>query len=283
MQRSFYYIWCFLLVVSCDFFKEKPTEPLAARVGEAYLTKAELYKMIPDGLNEADSILSANSVITRWATQQLLMEAAALNINEDRLANLNSLIEQYKIDLYTNAYKEALVKQKIDTSITTLEAEEIYNQNKQSFKLNEDLIKFRYIQIDETHQDIDDIKERLKEFNDDDKKLLDSIAIQFKSYSLNDSIWVQLNKVVEKIKVVTPVNKDELLKKSNFIERKDSLSLYLMQVEDVRLRNEIAPLEYVLPTIRQIVINERKLKFIKQLEKDITKDAIQNNEFEIYK
>jgi len=270
-------------LVSCDFFQEKPTEPLAARVGETYLTKTELYKMIPDGLNETDSTLSANSIITRWATQQLLMEAADLNINEQRLANLNSLIEQYKIDLYTNAYKEALVKQKIDTSITAQEAREIYNQNKQSFKLNEDLIKFRYIQIDEAHQDKDDIKKHFKVFNDEDKKLLDSIAIQFKSYSLNDSIWVQLNKVVEKIKVVTPVNKDELLKKSNFIERKDSLSLYLMQVEDVRLRNEIAPLEYVLPTIRQIVINERKLKFIKQLEKDITKDAIQNNEFEIYK
>ena len=63
---------------------------------------------------------------------------------------------------------------------------------------------------------------------------------------------------------------------------KDSLGLYLMQINDVLGRNEIAPIEYVLPTIRQIVINKRKLEFIKQLEKDITKDAIKNGQFEIY-
>ena len=55
-----------------------------------------------------------------------------------------------------------------------------------------------------------------------------------------------------------------------------------MQINDVLLRNDAAPLEYVKPTIRQIVINKRKLELIKQLEKDITKDAIKNKQFEIY-
>jgi hypothetical protein len=35
-------------------------------------------------------------------------------------------------------------------------------------------------------------------------------------------------------------------------------------------------------TIKQIVINKRKLELIKQLKKDITKDAIKNKQFEIY-
>ena len=55
-----------------------------------------------------------------------------------------------------------------------------------------------------------------------------------------------------------------------------------MQITDVLLRNQLAPIEYVMPTIRQIVINKRKLEFIKQLEKDITKDAIKNKQFEIF-
>ena len=77
-------------------------------------------------------------------------------------------------------------------------------------------------------------------------------------------------------------NKKELLKKSNFLQLKDSLDLYLMQINDVLFQNDYAPLEYVKPTIDQIVINKRKLELIKQLEKDITKDAIKNNQFEIY-
>ena len=36
------------------------------------------------------------------------------------------------------------------------------------------------------------------------------------------------------------------------------------------------------PTIKQIVINKRKLELVRQLEKDITKDAIKNKQFEIY-
>ena len=55
-----------------------------------------------------------------------------------------------------------------------------------------------------------------------------------------------------------------------------------MQIDDVLLQNDYAPLEYVKPTINQIVMNKRKLELIKQLEKDITKDAIKNKQFEIF-
>ena len=55
-----------------------------------------------------------------------------------------------------------------------------------------------------------------------------------------------------------------------------------MQINDVLLRGDTAPLEYLKPTIDQIVINQRKLELIKQLEKDITQDAIKNKQFEIY-
>lgn len=91
-----------------------------------------------------------------------------------------------------------------------------------------------------------------------------------------------MSQVISKIPGVNSENKNQLLKKSNFVQLKDSLGVYLMQVNDVLLRNDTAPLEYVKPTIRQIVINKRKLELIKKLEKDITKDAIKNKEFEIY-
>ena len=130
---------------------------------------------------------------------------------------------------------------------------------------------------------LDTITKRFKRFEAKDKRYLDSISVQFKSYSLNDSLWVKYNQVAEKVAVVNQENKIDLLKKSNFLQLKDSINLYLMHVNDVRLQNEYAPLEYVLPSIKQIVINKRKLELIKQLENDITKDAITNNKFEIYK
>ena len=73
-----------------------------------------------------------------------------------------------------------------------------------------------------------------------------------------------------------------MLKKSNFIEIKDSLGLYLINIKDVLKSNQYAPLDYVSETLKRMIINSRKLKFIDQLRKDITKDAIKNKRFEIY-
>ena len=148
---------------------------------------------------------------------------------------------------------------------------------------DEELIKFRYILVNENNDNLDEIEERFKRYDSIDRKVLDSISIQFRSYSLNDSIWIKLSEAVNKIPVINLENRNQLLKKSNFIQLKDSLGVYLMRIQDVLERNDIAPLEYVKPTIDQIVINKRKLELIKQIEKDITKDAINNKQFEVYK
>ncbi len=283
-MRPNYYIVIsiFLIVSSCDFFNKVNSEDPIARVNDTYLYKEDIKDLIYEGITKEDSILRVNNYINQWATQQLLLNGAQINLSEEKQIEFNGLVQQYKNDLLTKAYLEALVKRSIDTIVTKEEALEVYNSNIETFKLNEDLIKFRYINVSDNSINLKDIKNRFKRFDAEDKTILDSIAIQFKSYSLNDSIWVRLDQVIAKIPVINNDNKKELLKKSNFIQLKDSLGLYLMQINEVLLRNDIAPLEYVIPTIKQIVINKRKLEFIRQLEKDITKDAIKNKQFEIF-
>lgn len=282
MKQSVYIILAVLLLTSCEYFTSKDTSDAIARVNNAYLYKDDIKDLLTDDISSEDSTLIVNNFINNWATQQLLMAGAEINIPEDTQLEYDKLVDQYKKDLYTKAYLEALVKKNLDQSVTGEEAKEFYEQNSETFKLNEELIKFRYIKVDENRTDFSNIKKQFKEFNQEDKKYLDSISIQFSAYSLNDSIWIKLNQAVEKIPVITPENKDQLLKKSNFIQLKDSLGVYLMQINDVLLRNETAPLEYVRPTIDQIVINKRKLELISELKKDITTDAIKNKQFEIY-
>lgn len=272
-----------VICASCSFFSKEENGIPVARVNDTFLYLDDVKDVVPEGTPENDSILLLNNFIERWARQQLLIDKAQINLPEEKQKDFENLVNQYRADLYTKAYLEALVKQKIDTSVSQTEAEEVYNRNIESFKLNEELIKFRYINIAESNTQLNEISTRFKRFNKEDKRILDSIAIQFRSYSLNDSIWIKVNQVIETVPTIKPELKEELLKKSNFVQLKDSLSLYLMQIEDVLLRNETAPMEYVMPTIRQIVINKRKLEFIKELEKDITKDAIKNKQFEIYK
>ena len=279
-----FYIWLFLLsVTSCTFFfKETDDRIKIARVNDSYLFYDDIKGLVSEETSKEDSILLVQNYINRWATQQLFMDGAMLNLNESQQESFNKLVNQYKNDLYTKAYVEAIVKRNIDTTVTDVEAKAYYEENREAFRLNEELLQFRYIHIDENMIDFNNIEKKFKRFNEVDKRNLDSISIQFKSYSLNDSIWIKAAQVIDKIPVITSENKNQLLKKSNFIQLKDSLGVYLMQINGVLMRTEIAPLEYVKPTIDQIVINKRKLELIKDLEKDITKDAIKNNQFEIY-
>ena len=282
MKNLLYILITASLLQSCDYFKTAQTENAIARVNDVYLYQADLKKALPENLSTEDSTIFANNFINQWATQQLLVQGAEVNLSDKKLEKFDRLVTQYKNDLYSKAYLEALVTKNLDTAVSVESASTYYDSNKEAFKLNEDLIKFRYINIEPNRLDLESIKQKFKRFNAQDKKELDSIAIQFKSYSLNDSVWIRLDQAITKIPAVTLENKDELLKKSNFIQLKDSLGLYLMQINDVLLRNSTAPLEYVKPTINQIVINKRKLELIKQLEKDIKKDAINNKQFEIY-
>ena len=272
-----------LLLTSCDFFKEQEDRIPIARVNDSYLYKEDIQDLVSEDISKEDSTILVNNYINSWATQQLLVQGAILNLKEETQSEFNRLVEQYKSDLYSKAYLQALVNRGLDTIVSFEEAEVYYNANKEAFKLNEELIKFRYINLDENWKDENEVAKKFKRFNTQDKIELDSMSIQFKSYSLNDSIWIKLNQIIEKIPAINANNKDQLLKKSNFIQLKDSLGLYLMQINDVLLQNSTAPLEYVKPTIDQIVINKRKLEKIRELEKDITKDAITNKQFEIYK
>lgn len=251
-------------------------------MNDTYLYEDDIKDLVVKGTSPEDSTLLVNGFITRWATQLLLMDGSERNLPQNMQDEFTKLVDQYKKDLYTKAYLEALVKKSIDTTISYTDANQLYQANKETFKLNDELIKFRYITIPLNAVNKDEITKRFTRFSQKDRRYLDSIAVQFKSYSLNDSIWIKASQVADKISVVNAENKKELLKKSNFIQLKDSIDLYLMQVNDVLLQNDYAPLEYVKPTIEQIIINKRKLELIKQLEKDITKDAIKNNQFEIY-
>lgn len=268
--------------MSCEFFKKQNEEDAIARVNETYLYKEDIEDLVPAGASKADSTVIVNQFINRWASQLLLMDGALLNLNEVKQESFNKLVEQYKIDLYTKAYLDALVKKNIDTLVTIEEANLFYEANKESFKLNDDILQLRYLSLQQNPINLDTITKRFKRFNNNDKRYLDSISVQFKAYSLNDSLWVKYSQVADKVPVVNSENKGQLLKKSNFIQLKDSLNLYLIHVNDVRGQNDYAPLEYVNKSIKQIVINKRKLELIKQLEYEITKDAIKNKKFEIY-
>ena len=271
-----------LVFTACDFSKSSDEGTPLARVNDTFLMAEDIDFSEFEALNSDDSLVQIRTMVRNWATQQLLIDGATLNIEEQQQADFEALVQQYKTDLYTSAYLEALVKRNLDTTITQEELTATYNQNKELFVLKEDLLKFRYINIESNISNVKDIKRRFKRYNLEDQTILDTISIQFNSFFLNDSIWIKSDQVISKIKPLQKGFNELLLKKPNFIQLNDSLELYLIQIKEVLAPGMQAPLAYVLPTLRQIIINKRKLKLVGQLKNEIVNDAIKNKKFEIY-
>lgn len=287
VKRTLKYLLVFfslLFLQSCDYFKGSEDEPreVVARVNENYLYKDDLTALIGENVTEEDSILIVSNFITRWATQQLLIDRAKYNLSSQLQKEFDELVKNYQNELYTKAYADALVTKRLDTSHNENEIKSYYEGHLDNFRLNEDLVKIRFITLDKNSLDFKENKRRFIRFNDKDKADLDKIAIQFKAFSFNDSVWVNTRLIYNRIGPLNDGNKAQLLKKSNFLELEDSLEVYLVYVKDVLLRNDQAPLEYATSTIKQIILNKRKAELVKELEKDITRDAIENKQFEIY-
>ncbi len=281
MRRLPVYIICLLTAVSCDYFKEDTSKVPVARVNESYLYEEDIADLVSEETSPEDSTLLVNTYINRWATQQLLIDQARINLSEEKLETFNKLVEQYEADLFTEAYKNVIVGRDLDSVVREYEYEEYYESGKENFRLKEMLVKIRYIQVDPTFSNLNAVSSQFERFNEDDQETLNDLSLQFTAFNFNDSIWVKEEMLLE----VLPVLKgrtDEVLKKSNFRRLQDSLGVYLVKIEDVLLPNDIAPLSHVKPTIEQIILNRRKLELIRKLEKDITKDAIENKKFETY-
>jgi hypothetical protein len=281
MPKTILFIPAIFLLMSCDYFKQETELVPVARVNDNYLYEQDIRDLVSENTSPADSTIIVNNFINRWATQQLLIDQAKINLSQQKLENFDKLVSEYKNDLYTEAYKNTIVLKELDTTVSENELNTYYELYKENFRLNNELLKLRYIHLPENYSDLVGTREKLNRFNEDDKNELMVSSIQFKAIYLNDSVWVKKETLFEALPALS-VEADKVLKKSNFAQIQDSLGVYLVKIEDIIKPNDIAPLSFVKPTIEQIILNKRKLELIKKLETDITKDAIKNKKFEIY-
>jgi hypothetical protein len=275
------YILIFLLLFSCDSYFKNSSNADLARVNDDYLSKSEVESVLSSSSNLNDSTIIINNYINNWAANKLLIHRALINLPEVNQKNIQQLADNYRNESLINSYIDALIEKNMNLAVSKIELDSLYETYKETFRLSEDLFKIRFIYLPKVNPDIKLFKSKIKRFNNDDLKYLDSLSFQFDRYSFNDSVWRNKNEVFYQLPELKKV-KNYMLKKSNFIEIKDSLGLYLINIKDVLKSNQYAPLDYVSETLKRMIINSRKLKFIDQLRKDITKDAIKNKRFEIY-
>lgn len=280
-NRAIIYVLPFLFF-SCDYFnvkeKEEKTAEIVAIVNTEKLFVEDIKSILPTNVSKEDSIILVKSFINDWAIKQLLLKKAENYSTESELNEINALVKDYRESLLINKYKESLINQQLDTLIKDREIDTFYTKNKDNFKLNEELVQIKYLHFDNKVINKKELITLFKSDKIEDVEALEKQQLSFKFHQFNDSIWTPLDNILLKL----PFSKEDLLKKTKFTQKQDSLGLYLIAVKDVLLRNETAPLSYVKPTIKQMILHKRKIELIRNIEKILVQDATKSNNFKVY-
>ena len=268
-----------ILFSSCSELTSIKNNKLVSRVGDHYLYESD----IPDFSSYEDSLIRKKDFIDSWARDNIFFDLSLVNLDQKSILNLDNLIEEYKRDLYINSYKDLLINSKVDSIIKDEEIDNYYNENLNTLKLNEDLIKYRFVKVPLDNNNLNKIRNGIRRYSLFDKELIDSLSFQFAEYNLNDSLWISKREFFSQVNFVNYENEKKYVKKGQLISKKDSMYVNLIFINDILDANNIAPKSYLSDRIKSIIYNRRKILLIMELNKDIISDAIKSKKYELYK
>jgi parvulin-like peptidyl-prolyl isomerase len=144
----------FILLVSCGT-KQPADDQIVAQVGNSYLTKTNLNKII---LDHGNNPTLKNALINQWVESELLYQAA-LRKGMDHDAKLNDILHEYYRQLLGNAFLESTRFPTITISNDSIRS--FYLKNKANFIRPKDSAKIYHF-IVETREQAEEIKNKLR-------------------------------------------------------------------------------------------------------------------------
>lgn len=278
MKRSLF-IFTTLLLTSCSNISDNNSNDLIARAGENFLYQNQL----PSFSSEQDSILRYLNYIETWAKEKILYDLSLTNLSQSKKNDLDLLVEKYKVDLYINSYKDLIVNSRIDSIVTDEEIESFYNMNIDNFKLNENLLKYRYLKVPSDNINISRIRRYIQRLNESDRDFLDSLNFQFADLKINDTMWFTEREVISSIEFINQKNKSNYMRINRLYEFEDEQYTNYFIVKDLLKSGNIPPLSYLYDRIKSNIINQRKLNLIQNINKEILNDALKSSKYEVFK
>ncbi len=269
-----------LLTAACTSNQTNENKVIA-RVDESKLYLKELSDIVPSDLDESDSTLIADDYIKKWIKQELLIQKANDNLTPEQ-KDVSKELTEYRNSLIIYKYKNELMKQRMDTTVQKNQIEQYYNEHPDNFNLNTDIVKAIFVKIPGEVANPNQLKNLVKNTSDEGIEELRDYCLQYaKGFDIFMDRWVDF----EMIKKNLPPelnDKERLLTGKRQIEAKDSNYYYLVSIQDFRLKNQLAPLDYVEDNIKNLILNQRKITFLKEIEDNIYKEGIRQNKFTIY-
>lgn len=267
-------------LTSCSLFTENG-EPVA-KVGNRLLTMDELKKNVPNYLDNADSTLWADDYIKKWIQRELLLMKAEENMKAE-MKDVTKELEEYRSSLIVYRYKNELMKQKMDTTVKDADIQKYFNENRESFILNRNIVRAIYIKIPVQVSSPENIKDLCSSNSPEKLAKLNEYCLSYaKAYDRFNDHWVAADMVLKNMPVEV-TDQQLFLERNRFIESSDMNYYYFAFIRDYRTVGQVSPIEYVENDIRNLILSKQKIQFLKQIEKDVYKEGLDSKKVKLYK
>lgn len=269
------------LFSSCSSLAKRNDGETLARAYNNYLYLNDIQGLIPSGTSPEDSTRLVKSYIELWLKKKAVVNKAEFNLTAAQ-KDIQSLLEEYRTSLLIYEYEKQMVEQKLDTVVSDSEVDNYYYQYKQDFLLQDPIVKGVYFRIPRSSVRIGEFRNLAHSSGELAYKRLVDLGAQVAE--LTDSFeenWLSFTLLMQKIPGTVKDPKD-FLQRYKYLEAEDDQYFHFVRIIDYKLPGESAPPEYVRQDIRDVMLNKRKMDFLKQLEESIYNEAVIQNDVEVY-
>lgn len=263
-----------LLLYGCQAFEKKQQSGAAVELNGHYLYRSTLDSLTL-GMNSEDSLRAAQLFIRQWAQDILLYDATMSHTN----AQIETMVEDYRRTLYAQAYEERLVESRMSKTITDSTVNALYQQMPERFKLDESIMKGMLVVVPSDAPNIQKLRQWMAAQSLD--KLEKYVYQNASGYELFVDQWKTTTEIIR----LVPIERADLesrLKGSNHIEVADSSKIYLLQITEKSMHGEAMPVEYARPQIEKIILNARRVEFMRKERERLYNEAIQKRKIHFY-
>lgn len=268
-------------LTGCSLFENNKEGDPVARVGDTYLYKSDLEGLITNSGIARDSIETVNNYINNWVKQQVVLQKAEENLMANQL-DIEQKLEEYRRSLIVYRYETELIKQNLDTIVSNDEIKEYYEKHQEDFVLRDNIIKVLYVKVRKDAPNQRQLGSFLKSEEPADRQKLREFCERYAvNYFLNDDTWLFFNDLLKEIPIKT-YNQENYLRNNRYVVEQDSVFKYYINIKGFRIKESTSPLAFEKDRIRDIIINQRKMKLVREMEEAVLREAHKNKKIEIY-
>lgn len=272
-----------LLITACNNYNNNAGREPVAQVGDKYLYADQIPFNANNGFSKEDSISIVRNYIDRWIRNELILSKAEDNLSEEYQNEINNKIEETRANLMIYQYEQQMMLQKMDTSVNEQEIRDYYDSHLQNFTLQNNLLKALFLKLPVEAPNIDRARAWFRSDRQNDIQSLESYAYQFaEKFDDFGESWINMNFLLRELPVDIE-NEAYFLRNNRYYECSDASFHYMVNIRDFRLRGAIAPPEYVRDDIRTIILNNRKIDFLQELETGIYNEGMRDNSFRVFR